>query len=43
MSKRLTKALKPMTDESRYKQAKESTENFLNTTKTIQVPEDHKL
>ena len=44
MSKHLTNnALKPMTDESRYKQAKESTENFLDTTKTIQIPEDHNL
>ena len=32
-----------MTDESRYKQAKESTENLLDATKTIQIPEDHKL
>ena len=44
MSKHLTNnALKPMTDESRYKQAKESTENLLDATKTIQIPEDHKL
>ena len=44
MSKHLTNnALKPMTDESRYKQAKESTENLLDATKTMQIPEDHKL
>ena len=43
MSKHLTNAVKPMTDESRYKQAKESTENFLDATKTIKIPDDHKL
>ena len=41
LSKYLTNVLKPLTDESRHKL--QSTENFIDATKTIQIPDDHKL
>ena len=41
LSKYLTTILKPLTDESRHKL--QSTENFIDAIKTIQVPDDHKL
>ena len=37
----LTNVLKPLTDESRHKL--QSTENFIDVIKTIQIPDDHKL
>ena len=40
LSKYLTKVLKPLT-ESRHKL--QSTENFIDAIKTIQIPDDHKL
>ena len=41
LSKYLTYVLKPLTDESRHKL--QSTENFIDAIKTIQIPDDHKL
>ena len=41
LSKYLTNVLKPVTDESRHKL--QSTENFIDAIKTIQIPDDHKL
>ena len=41
LSKYLTTILKPLTDESRHKL--QSTENFIDAIKTLQVPDDHKL
>ena len=41
LSKYLTNILKPLTDESRHKL--QSTENFIDPIKTIQIPDDHKL
>ena len=41
LSKYLTNILKPLTDESRHKL--QSTENFIDAIKTIQIPDDHKL
>ena len=41
LSKYLTNVLKPLTDESRHKL--QSTENFIDAIKTIQIPDDHKL
>ena len=39
--KYLITILKPLTDESRHRL--QSTENFIDTIKTVQVPDDHKL
>ena len=39
LSKYLTTILKPLTDESRHKL--QSTENFIDAIKTVQVPDDH--
>ena len=36
----MTTVLKPLTDESGYKQ---STENFIDAIKTAQIPDDYKL
>ena len=41
MSKYSTNVLKPLTDESRQKL--QSTENFIDAIKKIQIPDDHKL
>ena len=41
LSKYLTNVLKPLKDESRHKL--QSTENFIDAIKTIQIPDDHKL
>ena len=41
LSKYLTNVLKPLTDESRHKL--QSTENFMNAIKTIQIPDVHNL
>ena len=41
LSKYLTNVLRPLTDESRLKL--QSTENFIDAIKTIQIPDDHKL
>ena len=41
LSKYLTTVLKPLTDESRHKL--QSTENFFDAIKTVQVPDDYKL
>ena len=41
LSKYLTNVLKPLTDESRHKL--QSTENFIDAIKTVQIPDDHKL
>ena len=41
LSKYLTTVLKPLTDESQHKL--QSTENFINAIKTVQVPDDYKL
>ena len=41
LSKHLTNVLKPLTDESRHKL--QSTENFIDAIKTIEIPDDHKL
>ena len=41
LSKYLTTILQPLTDISRHKL--QSTENFINTIKTVQIPHDHKL
>ena len=41
LSKYLTTILQPLTDESRHKL--QSTENFINSIKTVQIPHDHKL
>ena len=41
LSKYLTTILKPLTDESQHKL--QSTENFIDTIKTVQVPDDYKL
>ena len=41
LSKYLTNVLKPLTEESRHKL--QSTENFIDAIKTIQIPDDHKL
>ena len=41
LSKHLTNILKPLTDKSRHKL--QSTENFIDAIKTIQIPDDHKL
>jgi len=41
LSKYLTTVLKPLTDESRHKV--QSTENFIDAIKTVQVPDDYKL
>ena len=41
LSKYSTNVLKPLTDESRHKL--QSTENFIDAIKTIQIPDDHKL
>ena len=41
LSKYLTNVLRPLTDESRHKL--QSTENFIDAIKTIQIPDDHKL
>ena len=40
-SRYLTNVLKPLTDESTHKL--QSTENFIDAIKTIQMPDDHKL
>ena len=39
--KHLTSILKPLSDKSRHKL--QSTYNFIDTTKTVQIPDDHKL
>ena len=41
LSKYLTTVLKPLTDESRHKL--QSTENFIDAIKTVQIPDDYKL
>ena len=41
LSKHLTNILKPLTDKSRHKP--QSTDNFIDAIKTIQIPDDHKL
>ena len=41
LSKHLTSILKPLTDKSRHKL--QSTDNFIDAIKTIQIPDDHKL
>ena len=41
LSKHLTYILKPLTDKSRHKL--QSTDNFIDAIKTIQIPDDHKL
>ena len=41
LSKYLTTVLKPLTDESRHKL--QSTENFIDAIKTVQVPDNYKL
>ena len=41
LSKYLTTVLKPLADESRHKL--QSTENFIDAIKTVQVPDDYKL
>ena len=41
LSKHLTNILKPLTDKSRHKL--QSTDNFINAIKTVQIPDDHKL
>ena len=41
LSKYLTNVLKPLTDESRHKV--QSTENFIDASKTTQIPDVHKL
>ena len=41
LSKYLTNVLKPLTDESRHKL--QSTGNFIDAIKTMQIPDDHKL
>ena len=41
LSKYLTTVLKPLTDESQHKL--QSTENFIDAIKTVQVPDDYKL
>ena len=41
LSKYLTTVLKPLTDKSRHKL--QSTENFIDAIKTVQVPDDYKL
>ena len=41
LSKYLINVLTPLTDESRHKL--QSTENFIDAIKTIQIPDDHKL
>ena len=41
LSRYLTTMLKPLTNESKHKL--QCTEDFINTIKTIQIPDDHKL
>ena len=41
MSKYLTTILQPLTDKSRRKL--QSTEDFINATKTVQIPDDYKI
>ncbi|PFX34119.1 N6-adenosine-methyltransferase subunit METTL14 [Stylophora pistillata] len=41
ISKYLTTILQPLTDKSRHKL--QSTEDFINATKTVQIPDDYKL
>ena len=41
LSKHLTNILKPLTDKSRHKL--QSTDNFIDAIKAIQIPDDHKL
>ena len=41
LSKHLTNILKPLTDKSRHRL--QSTDNFIDAIKTIQIPDDHKL
>ena len=41
LSEYLTNVLKPLTDESWHKL--QSTENFIDSIKTIKIPDDHKL
>ena len=41
LSKHLTSILKPLTDESQHKL--QSTDNFIDAMKTVQIPDDHKL
>ncbi|PFX21428.1 D-galactoside-specific lectin [Stylophora pistillata] len=41
LSKYLTTTLQPLTDKSRHKL--QSTEDFINATKTVQIPDDYKL
>ena len=41
LSKHLTNILKPLTDKSWHKL--QSTDNFINAIKTVQIPDDHKL
>ena len=41
LSKHLTSILKPLTNESRHKL--QSTDNFIDAIKTVQIPDDHKL
>ena len=41
LSKYLTNVLKPLTDKSRHKL--QSSENFIDAIKSIQIPDDHKL
>ena len=41
LSKHLTNILKPLTDKSRHKL--QSTDNFIDAIKTIQIPDDYKL
>ena len=41
LSKHLTNILKPLTDKSRHKL--QSTDDFIDAIKTIQIPDDHKL
>ena len=41
LSKHLTSILKPLIDESQHKL--QSTDNFIDAIKTVQIPDDHKL
>ena len=41
LSKHLTNILKPLTDKSRHKL--QSTDNFIDAIKTVQIPDNHKL
>jgi len=41
LSKHLTNIVKPLTDKSRHKL--QSTDNFIDAIKTVQIPDDYKL